>query len=513
MIVWGGFDASVSPLRSGGRFNPATADWLPTPTRGGCPEARTSHTAVWTGTEMIVWGGKDGFLHSSHYLDSGGRYDPVNDEWRPTARNGAAPGPRVDHVAVWTGTEMIVWGGVDGISWLNGGGRYAPTSDSWTAMTTTGAPAGRRLATAVWTGSEMIVWGGVVQSIGRVNSGGRYSPSSNTWQPTSQGTGVPDGREQHTAVWSGNEMIVWGGYAGTGAADTGGRYDPAGDSWAATSLPGSPAARSSHSAVWTGTEMIIWGGDVAPGMTNGGGRYNPTNDSWLATSTGAYVPSPRVYFSAVWTGSEMIVWGGYEGGSGHVVDTGSRYCADSCASPATLYRDTDGDGYGNAGDSQVTCASPPGWVALAGDCDDTRPDAHPGAPEVCNGLDEDCDAAIDEGFTAPSGSPSLTESRSGTSAVVTWTSVSGRDGSTTSSLGDLALLHASMGDFTSSTTGCLGNDFAGLSAVDWGVSPPGGGSWHLVRAVSFCGGNGSYDDGHQQGSRDAEIAASGRACP
>ena len=43
---------------------------------------------------------------------------------------------------------------------LNTGGRYNPSTDSWTATSTTNAPAARAHHTAVWTGSEMIVWGG-----------------------------------------------------------------------------------------------------------------------------------------------------------------------------------------------------------------------------------------------------------------------------------------------------------------------------------------------------------------
>ena len=56
---------------------------------------------------------------------------------------------------------MIVWGGVGNGSYLNTGGRYNPSTDSWTATSTTNAPAARFLHTAVWTGSEMIVWGGL----------------------------------------------------------------------------------------------------------------------------------------------------------------------------------------------------------------------------------------------------------------------------------------------------------------------------------------------------------------
>ena len=43
---------------------------------------------------------------------------------------------------------------------LNTGGRYNPGTDTWTATSTTNAPAARAFHTAVWTGSEMIVWGG-----------------------------------------------------------------------------------------------------------------------------------------------------------------------------------------------------------------------------------------------------------------------------------------------------------------------------------------------------------------
>lgn len=66
------------------------------------------------------------------------------------------------HTAVWTGTEMIVWGGYNGGSGsaLNAGGRYNPQSNSWQATNTSGAPSARFAQNAVWTGSRMIVWGG-----------------------------------------------------------------------------------------------------------------------------------------------------------------------------------------------------------------------------------------------------------------------------------------------------------------------------------------------------------------
>ena len=106
---------------------------------------------------MIVWGGAD---TRSTTLNTGGRYNPSTDSWTATSTTNA-PAGRFDHTAVWTGSEMIVWGGFDWQLRFNTGGRYNPSTDSWTATSTTNAPAARRDHTAVWTGSEMIVWGGV----------------------------------------------------------------------------------------------------------------------------------------------------------------------------------------------------------------------------------------------------------------------------------------------------------------------------------------------------------------
>jgi len=85
----------------------------------------------------------------------------VQDTWTPTNLTGAPDG-RVSHTAVWTGSEMIVWGGDNCLATctVNTGGRYNPSTDSWTATSTTNAPESRTHYTAVWTGTEMIVWGG-----------------------------------------------------------------------------------------------------------------------------------------------------------------------------------------------------------------------------------------------------------------------------------------------------------------------------------------------------------------
>ena len=80
----------------------------------GAPQARVWSAAVWTGSEMIIWGGSYetnlSSLCNNPIFNNGACYNPITDQWRPLSTNGAPP-PSRQAVAVWTGTEMIVWGG------------------------------------------------------------------------------------------------------------------------------------------------------------------------------------------------------------------------------------------------------------------------------------------------------------------------------------------------------------------------------------------------------------------
>ncbi|MFL6275229.1 MAG: BACON domain-containing protein [Blastocatellia bacterium] len=323
MIVWGGVGSS-GYLNTGARYDPATDTWTAI-SLVNAPEARAEHQAIWTGSEMIVWGG-----HNARELNSGGRYNPASDTWMPVSTINAPVGRRT-HTIIWTGSEMIVWGGHVGYrgDGLSTGGRYNPATDIWTATSVNNVPSGREGHTAVWTGSEMIVWGGNV-SANVTDTGGRYNPASDTWTATSR-VNDPYGRYHHSAIWSGNDMIVWGGFGynsqGQSYLDTGGRYNPASDTWTTTSTNLAPSLRGHHPAIWTGSEMVIWGGYPT---TNTGGRYSPATNSWRVMDSAA-APSERNEHTVVWTGNEVIVWGGISSSSR--LNTGGRYCipASSCA--------------------------------------------------------------------------------------------------------------------------------------------------------------------------------------
>ncbi len=65
----------------------------------------------------------------------------------------------------------------------------------------------------------------------------------------------------------------------------------------------------------------------------------------------------------------------------------------------TFYADNDNDTFGDAASSIIACSAPIGYVSNNNDCDDAETTVYPGALEMCDGLDNDCDLSIDEGLT------------------------------------------------------------------------------------------------------------------
>jgi len=165
MIIFDGFQ------HVGGLYNPSMDRWISMSVPNPVPAPRSGYSAVWTGEDLIVWGGISDELGSSRFKNEGWRYSPRGNHWTELPLQGA-PSPRRDAAAVWTGSEMIVWGGrgwgVDQTVQLDTGGVYNLSSDTWRATDSANAPppSGYGLS-AVWTGSEMLVlgdWGYTVWS-------------------------------------------------------------------------------------------------------------------------------------------------------------------------------------------------------------------------------------------------------------------------------------------------------------------------------------------------------------
>ncbi len=338
VIVWGGTTGG-SYLNDGGRYNPATDSWQ-TITAVDAPSVRQGHIALWDSNieRMIVWGGSDGV---GSYLDSGGIYQSGG-AWTPISLVDQ-PVPRTKHTAVWTGSQTIIWGGygctdppVCGtLDYLQSGGLLDNGTNTWTMGGTDTAdgdlPAARSDHTAVWTGTRMIVWGGESAS-GLLQSGGIFNPSGGgggfNWLSMTT-VGAPSPRKFHTAVWdsTSNKMIIWGGYGCTnpptctvlGDLADGGIYDPSLDSWTQVSQTQSPAARRNHVAVWNPDDevMVLWGGFDGTNYLGTGAILDlatGVGGTWIVPSmrtTGA--PTLRSKSASVWTGSKFFVYGGTDG--------------------------------------------------------------------------------------------------------------------------------------------------------------------------------------------------------
>ena len=387
LFIWGGFPDHGD----GALYDPLLDDWRLV-AAANAPNARHGHSAVWADGVVIVWGGRDAVAGGR--VNDGSRYDPVTDTWSATSQVGA-PEPRSNHTAVWTGAGMIVWGGVNQVGenlLLATGGRYDPVVDTWSATSELGAPTGRYRHAAVWTGTEMVVWGGQEASPGpAVTTGGRYDPLEDTWAATSE-LGAPSELPGPT-VWTGTEMIVW-------ADGPGARYHPGNDLWTAVPSAGAPDSRNPR-AVWTDLEMVVWGDKyLNPGWTIDGGSYNPSADTWSPIPLQG-APTARRGHAAVWAGGAMVVWGGIVAGSSNVADglnTGGVYGGFDPAAP-----DSDSDGVPDDCDA---CSGFDDAVDSDGDrvpdgCD-ICPDGDDGIDSDGDGVPNACDACpwFDDGLDA-----------------------------------------------------------------------------------------------------------------
>ncbi|MBX3226722.1 MAG: hypothetical protein KIT84_39120 [Labilithrix sp.] len=264
-VLWGG---SLCPPEEGGgggcdvgyAYDPRADRWS-TLSKTNQPSPRYKHAAVWTGERLLVWGGE----HAVNVFNDGASYDPVLDAWEPIPVTAETPSPRKQPTLLWTGREMLVWGGLGPGSVpgaLNDGALYDPTTKTWRTISMDGAPGYRANYAAVWTGTEMIVWGGS-GCVDECSDGAAFAPATQRWRKLSS-VRSPGYRVFHSAVWSGSHVIVWGGFGnGDGGNDSGALYDPVNDTW--TPMARAPIGRGSHFAFWTERGMLVWsgGGSVA----------------------------------------------------------------------------------------------------------------------------------------------------------------------------------------------------------------------------------------------------------
>ncbi len=292
-------------------YSPFTDSWRMLPpgppiTAKECAWGGGRDVAVWTGTELILWGATNS------------AYSPATDSWRrltapPT--NSIAP-----QVTVWTGRQMIGWGSVDCCD--------VSTTDGFSFTLATEAvtrlPAsplkGGAAPVAFWTGTEMIVAGGGYEGGYIFDDVAAYRPATRSWRTLAS---MPVSRMDGTALWDGTELLVFGGIGGPNTesgrnpnlrANLLGRgvaYNPTTDSWRWLPAPAVPRADAVYA--WDGREVLMWGGigiGVDRSIPPHGEAFDPATDTWSPLPASPI--RARVWPTAVWTDREWIVWGGYD---------------------------------------------------------------------------------------------------------------------------------------------------------------------------------------------------------
>jgi hypothetical protein len=174
MVIVGGNPVTTPPntawtLLPGFRFDPRLASWafLPTTNAPRLPRSASASTSdaydwrsEWTGTEILAWN-----LRSR----TGARCNPRGTEWSalPTANT---PGPRTSAFTVMTRRGWFVWGGWGTTSSggpLQDGSIYLLDENVWTPIPTNSAPRARSSGVALWTGTNVLIFGGEGPRLGR----------------------------------------------------------------------------------------------------------------------------------------------------------------------------------------------------------------------------------------------------------------------------------------------------------------------------------------------------------
>jgi hypothetical protein len=348
-----GMGAATAPYFDNGAIYHLCDDSWSAMSTAGAPASLTDEIThavppgTWTGSGLIVWGGIASPATVSGYPEgtaplAASLYDARSDSWKDMSRSGE-PTARDEEARLWTGKELLIWGGVaqsGDRSWANhqDGALFDPATNRWRPMSTEGAPEGRALALRneyAWTGTQLIVWGGLRFDAGGgfdpvyvpLKSGGIYDVASNRWT-TIAAQGAPT-HPYGEVFWTGSKLLVLGlldGYTTPGVIEfDGALFDPVSNSWSPMSPPDASLASDfmwgdgARKTLWTGSSLVMIGerisGSDAPRVPDTALVYSPATDRWR----GANLPfSHNAMQIAVLVDGKIVL-----GGSGPSVADGA----------------------------------------------------------------------------------------------------------------------------------------------------------------------------------------------
>lgn len=231
---------------------------------------RSSYVALDIDRGTFFWGG-DG-----QDPTAGAIFQASSDIWTQVSHVDDSA-PRYQPAAVWTGRDVLIWGGNDDPEGL----AYNPAADRWATIPPAPIVAGP--AIGAWTGSEFLVVSGAAQAAA-------WNPESRTWRRLPD---PPIARGAIEGVWTGSELIVLGLTEGWNDPIIGAAMNQELNSWRnLAEVPYNGLALGTR-PVWTGSVMLF-----------SRHSYDPATDRWRPLSTEGCLG--RDESSGVWTGRWVI---------------------------------------------------------------------------------------------------------------------------------------------------------------------------------------------------------------
>lgn len=301
MIVWGGVTRSasghVAPRSDGAVYNPAKRTWRRIATAPSGVLGGGGPAAAWTGSQMVVW-----VSNSPDGPAGGALYDLRRNTWRRLPKGPL--GVREQYASVWTGSELLIFGG-------HGGDTFAtptaaaldPRTGAWRRLQALDSIIGLGTVNgALWDGREAFVSG--ILSRHRVADRPillAFSPKSGKLRQIdlSKAPVTPLQRRQLDPVGrSGSELVFWAGGPSSSPVV---RYNPTTDRW--TKAAAAPC-RPYRQIAWAGARLVV------ACATDRLESYDARTNSWSATKPGPSPLNSRTSSEIAWTGSDLIVWSG-----------------------------------------------------------------------------------------------------------------------------------------------------------------------------------------------------------
>ncbi|HEY5375698.1 MAG TPA: hypothetical protein VIK01_18595, partial [Polyangiaceae bacterium] len=247
---------------------------------------RTRAASVAMGRSVFIWGGLD---NSGNALDTGAIYSPVTDDWVDVSKGLGMLTPRSTATAVWTGSVVIVFGGIDGTeNLLKDAAAYDPQSKLWSALPS--AATARSQPLGFWDGARAIFWGGTATNNLPIAGADRFDLT--TWAASSK-TGDPGQLLAPAVGFDGSIVYFQGGlFNGNNRQDKVFSYTTKTDNWSALSK--SLSARSSAFGAWDGSHFVVWGGRDDVALRNDG-KYL-SGSTWVSMGAIA-APSARSLYA------------------------------------------------------------------------------------------------------------------------------------------------------------------------------------------------------------------------